>query len=47
MLKRMDSSHSIRVYLISQLAEIILSDCSSVDEDDDFLPRTSTQASTT
>ena len=33
----------IRVYLTSQLAEIILSDCSSEDEDDDFLPRTSTQ----
>ena len=36
----------IRVYLTSQLAEIILSDCSSEDEDDDFLPRTSTKIDT-
>ena len=36
----------IIIYLTSQLAEIILSDCSSEDEDDDFLPQTSTQIDT-
>ena len=33
----------IRVYLTSQPAEIILSDCSNEDEDDDFLLQTSIQ----